>query len=43
LLENESFRNALGLQGQRRAREFDWDATARRVLAVYRSLAKAKS
>jgi glycosyltransferase involved in cell wall biosynthesis len=35
LLENDSFRRALGAQGRRRAREFDWDEAARRVLSVY--------
>lgn len=39
LLENEAFRQALGVQGRRRAREFDWDETAHRVLDVYRSVA----
>ncbi len=39
LLENEAFRKALGVQGRRRARTFDWDETARRVLEVYRSVA----
>jgi len=39
LLENDSFRDALGVQGRRRAREFDWDATAQRVLDVYHSVA----
>lgn len=39
LLENESFRRALGVQGRRRAREFDWDDTATRVLDVYREVA----
>lgn len=40
LLENDGFRHALGAQGRRRAREFDWDDTARRVLDVYRSVAR---
>ena len=39
LLENEAFRKALGVQGRHRAREFDWDETAHRVLDVYRSVA----
>jgi len=39
LLENESFRRALGVQGRRRAREFDWDETATRMLKVYREVA----
>lgn len=39
LLENDSFRRALGAQGKRRAREFDWDDTARRVLDVYHAVA----
>jgi len=38
LLENDSFRRALGVQGRNRAREFDWDHTAQRVLDVYRSV-----
>lgn len=38
LLENEAFRKALGVQGRHRARTFDWDETARRVLAVYHSV-----
>jgi len=38
LLENESFRRALGVQGRHRALEFDWDHAARRVLDVYRSV-----
>jgi alpha-1,3-rhamnosyl/mannosyltransferase len=39
LLENDTFRKALGSQGRQRARTFDWDETARRVLDVYRSVA----
>ena len=39
LLENSSFRDALGAQGKLRAREFDWDDSARRVLDVYREVA----
>lgn len=39
LLENEALRKALGMQGRHRARTFDWDETARRVLDVYRSVA----
>ncbi len=38
LLENDSYRRALGSQGRRRAREFEWDDAARRVLDVYRSV-----
>lgn len=41
LLENDSFRSALGTQGRRRAREFQWDDAARRVLDVYRSVARS--
>ncbi len=40
LLENDSFRSALGTQGRRRAREFQWDDAARRVLDVYRSVVR---
>lgn len=39
LLENSSFRNALGAQGRLRALEFDWDDSARRVLEVYHDVA----
>ena len=35
LLENASFRDALGAQGKVRARGFDWDESASRVLDVY--------
>ncbi len=38
LLENSSFRDALGAQGKIRAQEFDWDESARRVLDVYREV-----
>ena len=41
LLENSSFRDALGAQGRLRAREFDWDDSARRVLDVYEEVAAA--
>ena len=41
LLENSSFRDALGAQGKLRAREFDWDDSARRVLDVYGEVAAA--
>jgi alpha-1,3-rhamnosyl/mannosyltransferase len=40
LLENDSFRRALGAQGRRRAREFDWDEAARRVLSVYHEVGR---
>ena len=38
LLENSSFRDALGAQGKIRAQEFDWDKSARRVLDIYREV-----
>ena len=41
LLENSSFRDALGAQGRLRAREFNWDDSARRVLDVYEEVAAA--
>ncbi|HJO30103.1 MAG TPA: glycosyltransferase family 1 protein [Acidobacteriota bacterium] len=39
LLEDSSLRDALGAQGKLRAKEFDWDKSARRVLDVYREVA----
>lgn len=40
LLDNDSFRAGLGQQGRNRARTFDWEESARRVLAVYRSVSE---
>ncbi len=39
LLEDSSLRDALGAQGKLRAKEFDWDESARRVLEIYREVA----
>lgn len=39
LLENSSFRDALGAQGKLRAHKFDWCESARRVLDIYREVA----
>ena len=38
LLQNDGFRQAIGRQGRSRAEAFDWDDSARRVLAVYREV-----
>ena len=39
LLEDSSFRDELGAKGKLRAKEFDWDESARRVLEIYREVA----
>jgi len=38
LLQNDGLREALSRQGRTRAEGFDWDDSARRVLAVYREV-----